>query len=416
MKIKNVILILSAVFTAAFLSVSCQNFLENSDFISKLDSDIKYAKAKECTLIVSSDKTCGSFLTSGEITCRTGYTVEVQFTVDSENYIFKTLEAVSTTDNSVSRSSCVDFIPGEKNSETGVYKYTVKLLKVSDDIFIRPVCTLIPKITEVYPPYAPQGYDQDSMVKITFNKSMSPESFGNFSCVHFSDAARHDVSSYYDYSEFKFSDDGTVLYMPVVKNKPLVDESLSEYADVFLSLDFSDVCDGEGYKMNERKSYSYRLNKNTDKTAPVITFAEVTTTADESAWYFRSLTDKPFSEWSDDTVYEENGTAIKYYYGDYSRNHVGESVHIKIQGNDNTDSVFGVKVREVLKEDSSGYASAENETVTFYDACKVLENGGTALSADGKVLSAPGRVSFYGDDDALFRANLCLRTADRVYL
>lgn len=30
--------------------------------------------------------------------------------------------------------------------------------------------------------------------------------------------------------------------------------------------------------------------------------------------------------------------------------------------------------------------------------------------------NAPGRVSFSGDDDALFRANLCLRTADRVYL
>lgn len=30
--------------------------------------------------------------------------------------------------------------------------------------------------------------------------------------------------------------------------------------------------------------------------------------------------------------------------------------------------------------------------------------------------NAPGRVSFTGDDDALFKANLCLRTADRVYL
>ena len=30
--------------------------------------------------------------------------------------------------------------------------------------------------------------------------------------------------------------------------------------------------------------------------------------------------------------------------------------------------------------------------------------------------NAPGRVLFTGDDDALFRANLCLRTADRVYL
>ena len=32
------------------------------------------------------------------------------------------------------------------------------------------------------------------------------------------------------------------------------------------------------------------------------------------------------------------------------------------------------------------------------------------------VSNAPGRVSFSGDDAALFRANLCLRTADRVYL
>lgn len=30
--------------------------------------------------------------------------------------------------------------------------------------------------------------------------------------------------------------------------------------------------------------------------------------------------------------------------------------------------------------------------------------------------NAPGRVLFEGDDDSLFRANLCLRTADRVYL
>ena len=30
--------------------------------------------------------------------------------------------------------------------------------------------------------------------------------------------------------------------------------------------------------------------------------------------------------------------------------------------------------------------------------------------------NAPGRVSFFGDDDSIFKANLCLRTADRVFL
>lgn len=32
------------------------------------------------------------------------------------------------------------------------------------------------------------------------------------------------------------------------------------------------------------------------------------------------------------------------------------------------------------------------------------------------ISNAPGRVTFLGDDDALFKTNLCLRTADRVYL
>jgi len=32
------------------------------------------------------------------------------------------------------------------------------------------------------------------------------------------------------------------------------------------------------------------------------------------------------------------------------------------------------------------------------------------------VSNAPGRVTFTGDDSALYRANLCLRTADRIYL
>ena len=32
------------------------------------------------------------------------------------------------------------------------------------------------------------------------------------------------------------------------------------------------------------------------------------------------------------------------------------------------------------------------------------------------ISNAPGRVTFSGDNDAMFRANLCLRTSDRVFL
>lgn len=38
-----------------------------------------------------------------------------------------------------------------------------------------------------------------------------------------------------------------------------------------------------------------------------------------------------------------------------------------------------------------------------------------SLNANG-AKNLPGRVAFFGDQDALYRSNLCLRTADRVYL
>ena len=49
---------------------------------------------------------------------------------------------------------------------------------------------------------------------------------------------------------------------------------------------------------------------------------------------------------------------------------------------------------------------------------KVLGNEIKRLggSLDAKTPNRPGRVLFSGDDDMLFRANLCLRTADRVYI
>ena len=48
---------------------------------------------------------------------------------------------------------------------------------------------------------------------------------------------------------------------------------------------------------------------------------------------------------------------------------------------------------------------------------KILGNEIKSLGykLDSKCPNLPGRVFFTGDDDALFRTNLCLRTADRVY-
>ena len=52
------------------LLVSCDSILDGNEFKEKLEKDIAYANAKECTLAVKSDSQYGSFLSDGEKSAR----------------------------------------------------------------------------------------------------------------------------------------------------------------------------------------------------------------------------------------------------------------------------------------------------------------------------------------------------------
>lgn len=130
-----------------FSLLSCSNFLEGGNFKEQLEADIAYADAAECTLIVSSDASFGNFLSFGEKKCRVGYSIDLQFTLNTNFYGLKNpdtvLEAVSSKNNALSRADCVSFTVTDGNKISGVYKITVKLLKAASDILIRPACYLL---------------------------------------------------------------------------------------------------------------------------------------------------------------------------------------------------------------------------------------------------------------------------------
>ncbi len=123
--------------------ISCENFMNGSNASDELDQMIDEANAKACTLIVSQDTTMGSFLSSGDKTCKVGYSIEVQFTVKKELYIYRGLKAVSKSDPNIDLSTYVQFTEIDGNDSRGVYKTQVKLLKASDDILIVPDCTFV---------------------------------------------------------------------------------------------------------------------------------------------------------------------------------------------------------------------------------------------------------------------------------
>ena len=80
-------------------TTSCDNFMNGSDVQEQLNQMIDVATAKSCTLIVSQDNTMGSFLSSGDKSCKLGYSIEVQYTVKKDQYIYKGLKAVSCMRN-----------------------------------------------------------------------------------------------------------------------------------------------------------------------------------------------------------------------------------------------------------------------------------------------------------------------------
>ncbi|MBO4629628.1 MAG: hypothetical protein J5687_06715 [Treponema sp.] len=370
---------------------ACNNFLNAGKVSDEIKDAIAYNNARSVNVALSCKEEEGSLFPQPTYQAKLGYDFEVQFIPNTDNYIVTEnsaiLKAVSRIDDE-SREEYVQFTPVEQSYEdkkSGLYRVKVKIVKYADDIKICPNGTLIPKVKEIYPPYNPAGYNQDTIVKITFNKPVDPQSFGDFSCISF-ESGTNDISSCYGTPYF--SSDNTVLFIPPVPGKKIIDDqSQNNAAEVTLKINCTNLTDEDGLSIPQIDSYTYCVNKTVDSIAPTITSFEMTTTGDTNAWYYRVLTNKAFADWDDAEVSADDGT-VKYYYGDYSRNHVGKSVHINLQGYDNADAVYAVRIREVFVKDSSGLAAGENEIISYYDICQVVcdENGNSILTEDGRTL------------------------------
>jgi len=202
-----------------------------------------------------------------------GYTIELQFTVNTSDYIFRNLEAVSSSDTSKKRNNLVTFTQTEGNEKTGVYKITLKLLEAANDILIRPVCTPLPKITEITPKFESAGCDQDTPIKITFNKAVNPasffenveseeeRSFANFKKITiYSDDG--DISEHY--SKPYFSSDYKSLYIPVDTSKLILAPDGSKNSiNIEVNYDFTEATDFDGLSLSSAAgNFQYKVNKN----------------------------------------------------------------------------------------------------------------------------------------------------------
>ena len=162
---------------------ACENFLKGQNTKEELDKIIAYNNAPSCKVLFKADPAMGEFLSNGEQSLKVGFGSEIQFAVAKEDYLFIGFEAVSKIDSNASRSEYVSFENLINDDEKGIYKISIKILKQSDDICIRPVCLELPCVTDYSPALGENA--ANTQIRISFNIPMDPQEltfdYGNIS-------------------------------------------------------------------------------------------------------------------------------------------------------------------------------------------------------------------------------------------
>ena len=238
---------------------SCDNFLKNGEDVRKEVEDvIAYNNAQECNVVFQTASNMGSFLGSLERKLKVGYESEVQFELNTQDYVFKGFAAVSQNDKNADRSNCVQFTEISSDDKKGVYKYKIKLLTDAKDIQIIPVCIALPKVT-ITPAFESNGCDQDTEIKFTFNKPMNQQKFLEAAVI--SIYSENETLTKTHFSDPYFSNDGTVLYIRPNENKILPPDGDKNSASVFINYDFSKTVDEDGLAVELSGTYEYRIRK-----------------------------------------------------------------------------------------------------------------------------------------------------------
>ena len=165
------------IFLLLVLFSSCENFLDNQNIKEDITETIAYKNAPVCTVLVKADETIGYFISSGEKEFRLGYSQKLQFSLDSDEYQYHSLEAVCKTNPSISRADCVKFTPVNSiaDEKKGIYTVDVEIVKKQDDILIRPVCFQLPSVT-LHEPSSPIAQNLTNIpIVINFNMPMEDD-------------------------------------------------------------------------------------------------------------------------------------------------------------------------------------------------------------------------------------------------
>lgn len=310
-KSKSVIFFLSAFLIAASsFFTACDNFMNAGAIRKEIEEAIAYNNAQGCTIIFKAEIETGEFIGSLERTVKEGYETEVQFELNTDDYVFDKLEAVSQEDKKSSRADCVEIVEIERNDKKGRYKYTIKLLHHSD-ILIRPVCKKIPKLDSIAPESKKTFYSQDEEIKFSFNKPVDINSFGDFSCISIYTDDNVSLNQYFNFSTPVFSSDHKTLTIQTLPGNPILSPSDARSTlTVQVDYDFTTILDSEdGMSFKDKGTHAYKINKTSADLKPIT----ISLQADPLYGHFLSSNvTNNYVDYSFDVQFQLNSTDYKF--------------------------------------------------------------------------------------------------------
>ena len=272
------------------------------------------------------------------------------------------MEAVSKANPSVGRAEYVQFtdLSTEEEKQNGTYKIQIKLLKQSDDLMIRPKCLLIPNIISVSLNDS-ASYEQDTPIKITFNKPVNLSDFsdvnGNLKniAIHCGDEDLLDSTNgkvpYY--SKAYFIDGDKTLVIPITKGVYLIkNEGQTKVINVKLNLaGIKDAVEGENVEFNKSNySFSYKINSQKDSVPPHFKILQIARNKEDAEKGTNLITLDEFIHYAAKVNYNENSNIVAQNI----QNHHVNKVWIYFETEDSESGVAGIEIKEQLIRTTSG--------------------------------------------------------------
>ncbi len=283
---------------------SCNSWMSNDDFMSKIESEVHDANASAIQVYVRyANSKMGTSEPSGYTTMKVDVAAELS-AVTSDDYGFVKWAAFSTNDFPTSQQhSNLFYETAEKYEEnfkplelpeSEVFfsnptepTTTVKIYKERNDVFIIPVVAKRPTIVTSVPTNGSSDVVRNTSIRILFSKEMDPASFadefGNSNIVVTSGSAvlteaAGDLSAKDITANLNISLGKTGKMLTIAPKSGYYFDNNSQ---ITVNI-YEEVCDTDGFELNGKISFSFTTGVKLDSLAPRIEEIYASPTADFS--------------------------------------------------------------------------------------------------------------------------------------